>query len=45
METQKIPNSQINLDKEEQIWKYPIYWFQLYYKATAKLGTDTKANT
>lgn len=34
METQKIPNSQVSLDKE-QIWKYPVYWFQLYYKATA----------
>ena len=34
METQQIPNSQVNLDKEEQIWKYPSYWFQLYYKAT-----------
>ena len=33
METQKTPNSQSNLEKEEWIWRFPD--FRLYYKATA----------
>ena len=33
METQKTPNSQRNLEKEEWIWTFPD--FRLYYKATA----------
>ena len=27
-ETQKTLNSQNNLEKKEQIWRYPIPWFQ-----------------
>ena len=34
METQKTPNSQSNLEKEEQNWKYHTSHFTLYYKAT-----------
>ena len=28
METQKTLNSQNNLEKEEQSWKYHVSWFQ-----------------
>ena len=28
METQKAPNSQNNLKKEEESWKYHTLWFQ-----------------
>lgn len=46
METQKIPNSQVNLDKE-QIWKYPATGFNYTTKLqqSKELGTDTKGNT
>ena len=33
MEPQKTPNSQSNLEKEEQNWRHTS-WFKLYYKAT-----------
>ena len=29
VETQKIPNSQNNLEKEKQSWKYHSLWFQI----------------
>ena len=35
METQKIPNSQNNLEKEEWGWRNQLPDFRLYYKATA----------
>ena len=34
MEPQRIPNSQINLEKKEQSWGYHAPWFQTDYKAT-----------
>ena len=34
METQKTPNSQSNLEKEEWNWRIKLPDFQLYYKAT-----------
>ena len=34
METQKTPNSQSNLEKEKQSWKFRIPDFRTYYKAT-----------
>ena len=34
METQKIPNSQNNLEKEEWGWRNQLPDFRLYYKAT-----------
>ena len=33
METQKIPNSQSNLEKKEQSQKYHAPYFKVYYKA------------
>ena len=33
MEPQKTPNSQSNLEKEEQIWKHHNPDFKLYYQA------------
>ena len=34
METQKIPNSQSSLEKEEWRWRNNLLDFRLYYKAT-----------
>ena len=34
METQKTPNSQTSLEKEEQSWRNHLPDFRLYYKAT-----------
>ena len=34
MEPQNTPNSQSNLEKEEQSWRYQLSDFRLYYKAT-----------
>ena len=34
METQKTPNSQNNLEKEEWSWRNQAPDFRLYYKAT-----------
>ena len=34
METQKLTNSQNNLEKEEQTWECTWFDFRLYYKAT-----------
>ena len=34
MKPQKTPNTQSNLEKEKQTWKYHAADFQLYYKAT-----------
>ena len=34
METQKTPNRQSNLEKENQSWRQQAPWLRLYYKAT-----------
>ena len=40
----KHPNSQSNLEKEEQSWNFILPDFRLYYKATVikHHGTETK---
>ena len=39
-----ILNSQGHYEKEQQIWKYYVSWFLLYYRAsvTKQYGTSTK---
>ena len=36
MKPQKIPNSQINPEKEEQSWRHHSFWFQVILQSYSK---------
>ena len=36
MKPQKIPNSQINPEKEEQSWRHHTFWFQVTLQSYSK---------
>ena len=48
MEPQKIPNSQSNLEKEEQSWRHYVSWFQTIlqsYSNHKKYAIGVKTDT